>query len=551
MALGDLREQRVAAARRRRRRAPRALRAARARTRSSGRPRRPGRAGRRRRRRAERQRPGLRAPRASAASRRRAEPQRGSSRRMRRECARRRRGSPQRIVAPEALRVGSARLDARAPRPRLVSRRPARARAAARARRRVRSLALCACGERERQRPLRPRRPRRARPSRARAKPSARAAAPALWVLAEGSQRVLEHPERDPGAARDAPRARRDGSLRAGLPRRARLVRLASRADAAPFQRDARRGGRRPAARAARARARRRAARTRLGQRALALAEPRRRRSPRDSAATPCSSTAAGARCSTIRSYEVPDARPAPTTAWARRGCTSIPRRRASPSGSSRPSRSWSRATPSSTACTSTTSAIPTCCPSRRARASASGSTSATARRRARASASETGLEAPLRRPHRATPTPGTPGAASRSTRWCARSRARRAPRSRSSRSPRPSGATPTAPTSVLAGLARAGSRRAARFRGADGLHARRSPAALPGRGASPGSPLGARIWLGLGSWLFASEPARALRAARASRARPARPRIALFSYDSIAEAPALRDAGAAPASER
>jgi uncharacterized lipoprotein YddW (UPF0748 family) len=59
---------------------------------------------------------------------------------------------------------------------------------------------------------------------------------------------------------------------------------------------------------------------------------------------------------------------------------------------------------------------------------------------------------------------------------------------------------------------------------------------------AFAGSPQGARIWLGLGTWLFAGEPERALRqleiVARAGAAADA-----LFSWDSIAEAPALRAA--------
>ncbi len=59
---------------------------------------------------------------------------------------------------------------------------------------------------------------------------------------------------------------------------------------------------------------------------------------------------------------------------------------------------------------------------------------------------------------------------------------------------------------------------------------------------ASVGGVGGDRVWLGLGSWLFASDPTRA-RAQRelALAARPAG--IALFSYDAIADAPALRAA--------
>jgi len=56
------------------------------------------------------------------------------------------------------------------------------------------------------------------------------------------------------------------------------------------------------------------------------------------------------------------------------------------------------------------------------------------------------------------------------------------------------------------------------------------------------GSPLADRIWIGLGTWLFGENPARALeQIAIAQRAGAAG--IALFSYDSIAVAPPLRDA--------
>jgi uncharacterized lipoprotein YddW (UPF0748 family) len=59
---------------------------------------------------------------------------------------------------------------------------------------------------------------------------------------------------------------------------------------------------------------------------------------------------------------------------------------------------------------------------------------------------------------------------------------------------------------------------------------------------AFAGTPLGARIWPGLGVWLFAKEPARAVHQLELARASGA-PALALFSWDSIAEAPALRDA--------
>ena len=50
------------------------------------------------------------------------------------------------------------------------------------------------------------------------------------------------------------------------------------------------------------------------------------------------------------------------------------------------------------------------------------------------------------------------------------------------------------------------------------------------------------RIWVGQGAWLFASRPAGALNQLRVARAAGARGEV-LFSYDSIADAPALRDA--------
>jgi uncharacterized lipoprotein YddW (UPF0748 family) len=60
--------------------------------------------------------------------------------------------------------------------------------------------------------------------------------------------------------------------------------------------------------------------------------------------------------------------------------------------------------------------------------------------------------------------------------------------------------------------------------------------------GAYTGGVGGDRVWIGLGAWLFAGAPERAL--AQHAAARAASPAgIALFSWDSIAEAPALRDA--------
>jgi uncharacterized lipoprotein YddW (UPF0748 family) len=54
--------------------------------------------------------------------------------------------------------------------------------------------------------------------------------------------------------------------------------------------------------------------------------------------------------------------------------------------------------------------------------------------------------------------------------------------------------------------------------------------------------PVGGRIWIGLGTWLFAKSPERALEQIRIARAAGAAGE-SLFSYDSIAEAPALREA--------
>ena len=69
------------------------------------------------------------------------------------------------------------------------------------------------------------------------------------------------------------------------------------------------------------------------------------------------------------------------------------------------------------------------------------------------------------------------------------------------------------------------------------------------------GLPEASRIWVGLGSWLFGSEPGRAVAQARLVEATGALG-LSLFSWDSIREAPALREAlaraatGAAPARE-
>jgi uncharacterized lipoprotein YddW (UPF0748 family) len=56
------------------------------------------------------------------------------------------------------------------------------------------------------------------------------------------------------------------------------------------------------------------------------------------------------------------------------------------------------------------------------------------------------------------------------------------------------------------------------------------------------GSPLAERIWIGLGSWLFAREPARALEQLRIVKA-AGETDVSLFSYDAIAETPALEQA--------
>jgi uncharacterized lipoprotein YddW (UPF0748 family) len=55
-------------------------------------------------------------------------------------------------------------------------------------------------------------------------------------------------------------------------------------------------------------------------------------------------------------------------------------------------------------------------------------------------------------------------------------------------------------------------------------------------------SPVGDRIWIGLGSWLFAKHPERALEQLRIAREAGAAG-DSLFSWDALAEAPALRDA--------
>ena len=61
------------------------------------------------------------------------------------------------------------------------------------------------------------------------------------------------------------------------------------------------------------------------------------------------------------------------------------------------------------------------------------------------------------------------------------------------------------------------------------------------------GLPEAGRIWVGLGSWLFEREPSRAVAQARAVEAR-APLAVAFFSWDSLREMPALREALAATA---
>jgi uncharacterized lipoprotein YddW (UPF0748 family) len=66
------------------------------------------------------------------------------------------------------------------------------------------------------------------------------------------------------------------------------------------------------------------------------------------------------------------------------------------------------------------------------------------------------------------------------------------------------------------------------------------------------GLPESTRIWVGLGSWLFAGDPVRAVAQTRLVESHP-QLGVALFSWDSIHETPALRDAlagGAAPPAE-
>ena len=292
---------------------------------------------------------------------------------------------------------------------------------------------------------------------------------------------MLEHPDRIPSLI-DTARGVGATDLFVQVYRGGRAWFETSLADARPFRaaRDA--AGADPLAIAAARRARRGPARARLGQRALALAESRRapaarsrpRRRPGRSART------LAARLSRISRCPRPTA---PTTAWARRRSGSTPRRSASRSASPPPSPSWSRAIPSSTACTSTTSASRTCCPSRRARASASASTSATASRRARCFASRRDSRRPGRN-RRRTPTPGTPGAAISSRRWSQTLRdAVRGVRPQLEISAAVIPYADRAYLSLLPGLAALARGRAARLRRGDGLHAGRPPAALPRAG--------------------------------------------------------------------
>jgi uncharacterized lipoprotein YddW (UPF0748 family) len=64
---------------------------------------------------------------------------------------------------------------------------------------------------------------------------------------------------------------------------------------------------------------------------------------------------------------------------------------------------------------------------------------------------------------------------------------------------------------------------------------------------AFAGSPLADRIWVGLGTWIFANEPARALAQIRILREAGVTS-DAFFSYDAIVETPGFAEALAAPA---
>ena len=101
------------------------------------------------------------------------------------------------------------------------------------------------------------------------------------------------------------------------------------------------------------------------------------------------------------------------------------------------------------------------------------------------------------------------------------------------------------------AGLAALARGRAARLRGAHGLHARRRAVSLPGRGIRPRGPA-ARSHLDRARHLAVREAARqrALEQMRLARAAGAAG-DALFSWDSIADAPALREALAEERGER
>ena len=234
----------------------------------------------------------------------------------------------------------------------MPSRRPARRRRVARRRGDARAPAARAdraagrrgAGRRARgsRRPPRPRRRRPPRRSCALRHAASGCSARARSACSSARDRV-------PDAPRGRAGARRDGSLRAGLPRRARLVRLL--ASPTPRRGTAPGARRAPAAPTRSPRCIERAhadgpARARLGQRALARDERR--------GADRCASSARdavlvdqwGRSLLDYPGYEVPRGRAQVATGWARRRSTSTPPRRASPSASPRPSRSSLRALP-------------------------------------------------------------------------------------------------------------------------------------------------------------------------------------------------------------
>ena len=384
------------------------------------------------------------------------------------------------------------------------------------------------------------RRPRRAR---RRTAPMRRG----LWVLAEGSQRVLEHPDRIPGLISTARGPRRDRPLRAGLPRRPRLVRVEPRGRLAASERRA--TPRAPTrSRCCCATPTPRACGCTPGSTCSRSRRIATRRCCAISAATPCWSTSAGARCSTTRISRCRRR----TGAYYRMGTPGLyldPAASAWRSGWSPPSRSCVARYPELDGLHLDYIRYPDVLPFTPGSRFGVGLDFGYARADARAlsrrdRARGAGAEIAAR-----TPTPGTPGGATRSRPWSRRSAPRRAP---SSPELELSAAViPYADRAYLAcsRIGGAGSRT-----GCSSSRCRwptRSTIACCATRPRPSPALPRRPHLARARHLALRGRARARARADPDRARRRGDRDALFSYDAIAEAPDLAQALARPVATR